>query len=46
VAAVCDPSPMDDDLERRLRAWVDAYLRAWSSNDPAAIGALFAPDAT
>ena len=36
---------MDDDLAPRLRAWVDAYVRAWSSNDPAAIGALFTQDA-
>ena len=36
---------MDDDLEHPLQAWVDAYVRAWNSNDPAAIGALFAPDA-
>jgi hypothetical protein len=27
------------------RRWVDAYVRAWNSNDPADIGSLFAPDA-
>lgn len=26
------------------RAWVDAYVEAWSSNDPAQIGLLFTPD--
>jgi uncharacterized protein (TIGR02246 family) len=35
----------DDDLARRLRAWVDGYVRAWNSNDPAEIGALFGQDA-
>jgi hypothetical protein len=34
-----------DDLEHRLHAWVDAYVGAWNSNDPAAIGTLFSPDA-
>jgi hypothetical protein len=24
-----------------ISAWVDAYVRAWNSNDPAEIGALF-----
>ncbi len=28
-----------------LKSWVDAYVRAWDSNDPAAIGDLFADDA-
>jgi len=32
-------------LAQRLRAWVEAYVAAWSSNDPAAIGALFTQDA-
>jgi ketosteroid isomerase-like protein len=31
-----------DDVQR----WLDAYVEAWRSNDPAAIGALFAPEAT
>ena len=26
-------------------AWVDGYVRAWESNDPAAIGELFTEDA-
>ncbi|MFF2272368.1 nuclear transport factor 2 family protein [Agromyces sp. NPDC058136] len=29
----------------RTTAWVDGYLRAWRSNDPAEIGALFTDDA-
>jgi hypothetical protein len=36
---------MDEDLAQRLQAWVEAYVAAWSSNDPAAIGALFTQDA-
>jgi uncharacterized protein (TIGR02246 family) len=36
---------MDDEPTSRLRAWVDGYVRAWNSNDPAGIGALFAEDA-
>ena len=28
-----------------VAAWVDAYVRAWESNDPAAIGDLFTADA-
>jgi len=28
-----------------LAAWMDGYVRAWTSNDPAAIGRLFAEDA-
>ena len=28
-----------------VQAWLDAYVRAWESYDPAAIGDLFAPDA-
>jgi len=28
-----------------LNAWVEAYVRAWQSNDPADIGRLFAEDA-
>lgn len=26
--------------------WIDEYVRAWNSNDPAGIGALFASDAS
>lgn len=29
----------------RTTAWVDGYLRAWRSNEPAEIGALFTDDA-
>lgn len=29
----------------RLTVWVEGYRRAWESNDPAAIGDLFAEDA-
>lgn len=29
----------------RVAAWVDAYVRAWNSNDPSEIGALFTDDA-
>ena len=36
---------MDDQQTRRVHAWVEAYLQAWSSNDPADIGALFTQDA-
>jgi ketosteroid isomerase-like protein len=32
--------------EERLQAWLDAYIAAWRSYDPAAIGALFTDDAT
>ncbi len=32
------------DLDQ-LRAWIDGYVRAWSSNDPADIRALFTEDA-
>jgi hypothetical protein len=28
-----------------VTAWVDAYVRAWNSNDPADIGRLFTDDA-
>jgi uncharacterized protein (TIGR02246 family) len=28
-----------------LKEWVEAYIRAWNSNDPAEIGALFTEDA-
>jgi ketosteroid isomerase-like protein len=27
-------------------AWIEAYIHAWRSNDPAAIASLFAEDAT
>lgn len=29
-----------------FRDWVEGYIRAWASNDPREIGALFAQDAT
>jgi ketosteroid isomerase-like protein len=29
-----------------VQRWVDGYLAAWDSNDPAAIKALFTPDGT
>jgi hypothetical protein len=29
-----------------LQVWLDAYVDTWRSYDPAAIGALFAEDAT
>jgi uncharacterized protein (TIGR02246 family) len=29
-----------------VAAWLDAYVAAWKSYDPAAVGALFAEDAT
>jgi len=32
--------------EEHVRSWVERYVAAWTSNDPAAIGALFAEDAT
>jgi uncharacterized protein (TIGR02246 family) len=35
----------NEELTSRLRAWVDAYVQAWNSNDPADIGGLFADDA-
>ena len=28
-----------------VTAWIEAYVRAWNSNDPAEIGALFTDDA-
>jgi len=30
---------------RRVRDWVERYVRAWESNDPGDIGGLFADDA-
>jgi uncharacterized protein (TIGR02246 family) len=36
---------MDDEQGGRVRAWVDRYVQAWNSNDPADIGALFSDDA-
>jgi len=29
----------------RVTAWIDGYVRAWNSNDPDEIGALFTDDA-
>ena len=34
----------DAEQADRVRAWVGGYVEAWSSNDPAAIGALFTED--
>jgi uncharacterized protein (TIGR02246 family) len=31
--------------EQTVQAWVEGYVRAWNSNDPAAIGDLFTEDA-
>jgi hypothetical protein len=31
----------DEEQTGRVRAWVESYVRAWNSNDPAAIGDLF-----
>ena len=31
---------------KAVAAWLDAYLRAWESNDPEAIGTLFSDNAT
>jgi hypothetical protein len=28
-----------------VRTWIDAYVKAWNSNDPAQIGALFTDEA-
>ncbi|MGV9775743.1 nuclear transport factor 2 family protein [Streptosporangium sp. NPDC003464] len=30
----------------RVATWIDGYVQAWNSNDPAHIGALFTEDAT
>ena len=30
----------------RVNEWLDRYFAAWASNDPVAVGALFARDAT
>jgi len=35
----------EDEQTDRVRAWVEGYVEAWNSNDPAAIGALFTEDA-
>ncbi len=32
---------MEDAQVRRVQAWVDGYVRAWNSNDPADIRAIF-----
>ena len=34
----------DDEQVRRVQAWVNGYIQAWNSNDPAAIGSLFSED--
>jgi uncharacterized protein (TIGR02246 family) len=31
---------------QQVQDWLDAYVKAWRANDPAAIGELFAEDAT
>jgi uncharacterized protein (TIGR02246 family) len=36
---------MDDANARRVHAWIDSYIQAWNSNDPADIRALFTQDA-
>jgi ketosteroid isomerase-like protein len=36
---------MEDAQARRVQAWIDGYVRAWDSNDPADIRALFTQDA-
>jgi ketosteroid isomerase-like protein len=36
---------MDDAQARRVQAWIDGYVQAWNSNDPADIRALFTQDA-
>jgi ketosteroid isomerase-like protein len=36
---------MDDAQAGRVQAWIDGYVRAWNSNDPADIRALFTQDA-
>ena len=36
---------MDDAQARRVYAWIDGYVRAWNSNEPADIRALFTQDA-
>jgi hypothetical protein len=41
-AARKEPWTMD---ETTLRTWGDVYVRAWTSNDPTEIGALFSEDA-
>jgi len=35
----------DSEYINRITAWVEGYQRAWNSNDPAEIGALFTDDA-
>jgi SnoaL-like domain len=36
---------MDDAHTRRVHSWIDNYIHAWNSNDPADIRALFTQDA-
>lgn len=33
-----------ESTERRIRSWVEAYVTAWTSNEPADIRALFTDD--
>lgn len=35
----------DSEQAARVRAWVEDYVQAWNSNDPAVIGGLFTEDA-
>ena len=35
----------DSEQTNRITAWVEGYQRAWNSNDPVEIGALFTEDA-
>ena len=35
----------DEEQTGRVRTWVESYVQAWNSNDPAAIGDLFTEDA-
>jgi uncharacterized protein (TIGR02246 family) len=35
----------DDERTARVQAWVEGYIQAWNSNDPAVIGGLFTEDA-
>ena len=39
------PRDRSQSLNESVAAWVERYVRAWESNDPAAIGDLFSNDA-
>jgi ketosteroid isomerase-like protein len=32
-------------MSERVQRWIDGYVKAWQTNDPNDIGALFTPDA-